>query len=350
MTPRERWHAVLDHTTPDRVPTDYWGTEEITTNLLRELKLNGTEELWSTLHIDKVRHVRPQYVGPTRPEGVDAFGVRHRSVTHAGGAGEYAEAADHPLSEMETVEDIEERYQWPRPEWWDFSTIRKQVDAVGDYPRQGGGSEPFLTYCNLRGMEQAYMDLALNPELVHHCLGRLYDLAYETTRRLLEAAGPRNIDLIYVAEDMGSQSSLLFSPAQIEEFFVPGFSRMTGLGHEAGARVFHHSDGSVRQIIPRMVDLGIDVLNPIQWRCEGIDRAELKSTFGDRLVFHGAMDNQETLPFGTPAQVADEVRENLRLLGQDGGYVLAPCHNLQSITPVENVIALYQTVHAEGRY
>lgn len=349
MTPRERWQAVLNSRVPDRIPTDYWGTTEITAKLLKHLGLSSPTELWTTLHIDRVHHIDPVYCGPEHPGGEDMWGIRRRNVTHADGAGVYSEPENHPWQNFETVDELEAAVEWPTADWWDYSTITDQIAAARDYPRQGGGSEPFLTYCHLRGMEQAYMDLALNSELAHHCIDKLYDLAYERTTRILEAAGGE-IDLIYVAEDMGSQSSLLFSPAQIEEFFVPGFKRMIDLGHSAGAKVFHHSDGSVRSIIPRMIELGIDVLNPIQWRCVGIDRGELKASFGGQVVFHGAMDNQETLPFAKPEAVAAEVRENIELLGRGGGYILAPCHNLQSITPVENVLTMYETVWNEGAY
>lgn len=349
MTPRERWQAVLSNQLPDRIPTDYWGVEEITNKLLAHLGLDSTRELWEKLHIDKVHHVNPEYVGPTPPPGADMWGVRHRNVEYAEGAGVYSEPENHPWAEFETVEELEAAVTWPTADWWDYSAIPSLIREIGDYPRQGGGSEPFLTYCELRGMEQAYMDLILNPELAHHCIDKLYDLAYERTTRILEAA-QGEIDLIYVAEDMGSQSSLLFSPDQIEEFFVPGFTRMIELGHSSGAKVFHHSDGSVRSVIPRMIELGIDVLNPIQWRCEGIDRAELKQSFGGQIVFHGAMDNQETLPFGSKEEVIAEAKENIQVLGSGGGYVLAPCHNLQSITPVENVVAMYETAREYGGY
>ncbi|TFH04591.1 MAG: uroporphyrinogen-III decarboxylase-like protein, partial [Spirochaetales bacterium] len=346
MTPRERWLAVLDHKVPDRIPTDYWGTGEITTKLKAHLGVQTNRELWERLHIDAVHHVSATYIGPPLRASEDVWGVTYRDVSYSDGSGVYAEVATHPLGDLQSIDEIEDRFRWPDPEWWDYSAIPAQIEAIGDYPRRGGGSEPFLTYCSLRGMEQAYMDLIINPDIAHHCINKLYDLAYRQTARILEA-GNGEIDMIYVAEDMGSQSSLLFSPHQIQEFFVPGFTRMIELGTSAGARAFHHSDGSVREIIPTMVDLGIAVLNPIQWRCDGVDRAELKATFGDRLVFHGAMDNQETLPFGTVDDVVAEVRDNIRLLGDGGGYVLAPCHNLQSNTPVENIVAMYETAYLE---
>jgi len=122
---------------------------------------------------------------------------------------------------------------------------------------------------------------------------------------------------------------------------------MIALMHDAGVFVFHHSDGAIRKIIPDMIEAGIDVLNPIQWRCKGMERESLKRDFGDRLVFHGAVDNQQTLPFGTVEDVRAEVQENLRIFG--GGYILAPCHNIQAVSPAENVVAMYETAWESSR-
>ena len=98
-----------------------------------------------------------------------------------------------------------------------------------------------------------------------------------------------------------------------------------------------------------MIELGIDILNPIQWRCPGMEREGLKNDFGDRLVFHGAVDNQFTLPFGNVEDVRREVRDNLRILGEGGGFILGPCHNIQPLTPVENILAMYETGREAGR-
>ena len=114
--------------------------------------------------------------------------------------------------------------------------------------------------------------------------------------------------------------------------------------------VFTHSDGAIRPIIPRLIELGVQVLNPIQWRCAGMDREGLKRDFGDRLVFHGGVDNQQTLAFGSVEDVRQEVLDNLRILGAGGGYILAPCHNIQVVTPPENIVAMYETGYAEGWY
>jgi uroporphyrinogen decarboxylase len=191
------------------------------------------------------------------------------------------------------------------------------------------------------------MDLLINPEMVHYCLDKLFELAYQNTLRIYEKA-PGKVMISYVAEDMGSQEGLMFSPAQIREFLIPRMKRMIDLAHSAGAYVFHHNDGACRAILPDMIAAGIDVLNPVQWRCKGMDREGLKRDFGDKVVFHGGVDNQQTLPFGSVADVREEVAENLRILGRGGGYILAPCHNLQAVSPPENIVALYETGYELG--
>lgn len=345
MTPRERWLAVLQRKTPDRVPMDYWGTDETTEKLMRHLGCGDRWELFERLHIDRVFSVKPAYAGPPFDADHDEFGCGYRDIQYAGGV--YRECVEHPLARFTTVEEVEAAYTWPSPDWWDYSVIPAQLAGKERYPIQGGGSEPFLTYAYLRGLEQAYVDLLVDPEFVLYCLDKLFDLAYHYTLRIYEQI-PGRVDLSYIAEDFGSQQSLLFAPAVIREVFIPRMQRMMELAHQAGAYVFHHSDGAIRPIIPDLVAAGIDILNPIQWRCKGIDRAELKATFGDRLVFHGGMDNQYTLPFGTVEEVRAEVRENLATLGQGGGYILAPCHNIQVVSPVENVVAMYETGWEEG--
>jgi uroporphyrinogen decarboxylase len=149
---------------------------------------------------------------------------------------------------------------------------------------------------------------------------------------------------------MGSQEGLLMSREHLHEFLIPRMKRMTDLVHENGAYAFYHSDGAVLEIIPDMIEAGIDVLNPIQWRCRNMDRPVLKERFGDQVVLHGAVDNQQTLAFGAVDDVIEEVEYNVRVLGEGGGYVLAPCHNIQSVSPPENVVAMYETAYAMGWY
>jgi uroporphyrinogen decarboxylase len=345
MTPRERWQAVLRREKPDRIPMDYWGTDETTAFLTRHLGCRTRRQALEKLHVDFVVRAEAQYVGPRLPRLTDVFGCKHRIARY--GAGKYAECIGHPMAEFRSADEIARRYEWPDPDWWDYGQIARQVKPYEEYPIKGGGSEPFLTYKKLRGEEQAFIDLIENPDIVRYCLGKLFDLAYENTVRTYEQI-PGKVTLTYVSEDMGGQADLLFSPAHIREFLLPGMKRMIDLAHQAGAFVFHHNDGNCRRIIPDMIEAGIDILNPIQWRSTGMDREELKREFGDEVVFHGAMDNQHTLPFGNPAEVRREVLENLQILGRGGGYILAPCHNIQPITPVENILAMYEAGYEYG--
>jgi len=346
MTPKQRWLAVLNGELTDRVPTDYWATAEADRKLKEYLGCETLDELCEILHIDQLIGVGGRYIGPELAEGEDVFGCRFQDIEY--GTGHYREIAHNPLAEFDSIADIQHHYQWPKPEWWDYSHLPEQIAGKQDYPIRGGGSEPFNRYCSLRGLEQGFMDLVINPDMVHYCLDILFELAYEDTRRIYEAI-PEQVTYSYVAEDLGSQESLLFSPDKIREFFIPRMKRMMELAHEHGAFVFHHSDGAIRETLPDMIQAGIDVLNPIQWRCKGMDRAALKRDFGDQIVFHGAMDNQYTLAFGTVDEVRQEVIDNLRILGAGGGYILAPCHNIQAVSPPENIVAMYETAYEYSR-
>jgi len=345
MTPRERWLAVLTRQAPDRVPMDYWATPEATEKIMDYLGCNSEREALEKLHMDFVVEVKPSYVGPPVPALHDEFRCKYKNIHY--GTGLYEECVSHPLAQFKSVEEIERSYTWPDSDWWDYSGIKRQLKGNERYPILGGNYEPFLIYKKLRGEEQAYMDMVVNPEIVHHCLDKLFHLGYENTRRILEQI-PGEVMLSYVAEDMGAQEDLLFSPAHIHEFLIPRMKKVIELIHQAGVFVFHHNDGSIRRIIPDMIEIGIDILNPIQWRCKNMDRADLKRDFGDRVVFHGGMDNQLTLPFGTKDDIKQEVLDNLRILGDRGGYILAPCHNIQAVSPPENIVAMYESCYQNG--
>jgi uroporphyrinogen decarboxylase len=373
MTPKERWLAVLHRQQPDRVPMDYWSTPEASARLIkhlgfsqkserelvRDFDMDGCEKLLHPshgiqalhkaleyLHVDFVISPVARYVGPTLAPDTDVFGTHYRSIDY--GTGEYSEAVTHPLAKFNSVEEIEANYSWPNPDWWDYSEVARQIEGWEDYPVRGGGSEPFLTYKYLRGDEQGMVDMALNPEIVEYCLGKLFELAYQDTLRMYEAI-PGKISHSYVAEDMGGQDNLMYSKTHIRRFLLPGMKRIAELTRQGGGFVFHHNDGACRPIIPDMIEqVGIQALNPIQWRSKGMDRAGLKRDFGERLIFHGAVDNQYTLPFGSVAEVRQEVQDDLRILGAGGGYILAPCHNIQPVSPPENIVAMYEAGYEYG--
>jgi uroporphyrinogen decarboxylase len=346
MTPRERWLAVLARRTPDRIPMDHWSTWEAALILMKHLGCADVPAMYARLHIDHPFVANPRYAGPAIPAGSDVFGCGFTDVSY--GAGVYRECTHHPLAGCRSVTEIEKTYRWPDPDWWDYSGIAAAVCENESLPVQGGGVEVMPTYGNLRGYEQAMADFAENPEIVHHCLDRLFALASTNTLRIFEAI-PGRVEISWVCEDMGAQNSLLFSLATIREFLLPRMKRVIDLAHQAGARVFHHNDGAICEAIPDLIEAGIDILNPIQWRARGMDRNSLKRKYGEALVFHGAMDNQETLPFGSIEDVRAEVEENIRILGKGGGYILAPCQGFQTDSPPENVVAMYDAGYEMGR-
>jgi uroporphyrinogen decarboxylase len=279
-------------------------------------------------------------VGPPPNEGEDIWGIRYRDIDY--GTGSYREAATSPLARCNSVEEIETNYIWPSPDHWDYSHLPEAIRGNEHRIIRGGGSEPMLVYKNLRGDRQAFTDLIEHPDIVRYCLGKLFDLAYQNTLRIFESI-PGAVSITYVAEDLGGQDAIMYSPEHCREFFFPGMKRMMDLTRQHGSYVFTHSDGSFREVLPDLVGMGVQVLNPIQWRCKGMDREGLKRDFGDKLVFHGGVDNQYTLPFGTTEEVRSEVLDNYRILGEGGGYILAPCHNIQSVTPPVNIETLYET-------
>ncbi len=345
MTSRERWQAVLAGHKPDRWPTDFWSTGEVLHRLLKELRLNSQDELWTQLKIDKPFGIGGTYCGPTLGDR-DLWGLRHVQQTYADGAGTYNEVVEHPLAAAQTVEDIE-KYPWPSPDWFDFSHVQAQLAQAGDRVVQGGSYEPFLLYCQMRGLEQAFMDLLESPEVVDAAIGKLFDFHYAINERLYDAGAGR-IDTTYVAEDLGSQTSLLMSLATIEKILLPRIRKMIRLAHDRRIKVLYHTDGAARPVLPLLIDAGIDALNPIQWRCPGMERDGLARDFGQKIAFHGAVDNQQTLPFGTAQDVRNEVAENIAIFGKTRGYVIAPCHNLQPITPTANILALYEAAQEYG--
>jgi len=161
-------------------------------------------------------------------------------------------------------------------------------------------------------------------------------------RRFFEAADGA-IDMLFISDDVGSQNSLIMSPQAFDEFIFPRLKVWCDMAHSYGAKVFFHTDGASEPLIPRLIEAGIDVLNPIQHVCPGMDCKEIKAKYGDQLIFHGGVENQKILPFGSPEEVAKETRQCLDELGPEG-YLPCSCHFAQADTPVENVMALIETV------
>ena len=352
MTPRERWLAVLTGRQPDRWPCDYWGTNEITERLQRDLGCADERTLWERLGVDKCIYLRPKHPSAREKNWhlQSLFSIWHvetQAIGYGDNLGEYQEDAFHPLAAARTLADIE-AFDWPDAGAFDVAGLRAEALKWTGYPILGASTEPFYLYCRLRGMEQAMEDMVMQPALAESILEHIFQFDYALIRRVLQEAADL-VDLVYVAEDLGTQQSLLLGPRIIRTLLLPRMTRIIELVHSFGKHVFHHDDGAIRLILPDLLAAGIDLLNPIQWRCKGMERAALARDFGSQVVFHGGIDNQQTMPFGTPEEVRAEVRENIELFSGGKGYIVAPCHNLQANTPTRNVAALYEAVHEFGR-
>jgi uroporphyrinogen decarboxylase len=373
MDHRERILAAINHQPVDRVPTDMWATVEVQENLFAHFGIDaaqGTDpggvallggkltrdvaailELWERLEVDGILMIMPPYIGPPLPEDGDLimneWGMGSRRQVYA--TGTYEEQVVYPLAAAETIADLD-AYQWPDPGWYDYDALPGLAARCGGRAICCGYTAPFYYHNMLRGLELSLMDPILRPEFAQHLVGRISDFFTEFHRRCYEALGGR-ADLTQVTDDFGSQNGLLIGPRVFDRFYRAALQRGFDLAKAYGLKVFHHDDGDMRGLLPRLAGMGIEILNPIQWRCGEWDLGALKAEYGSCLCFHSAVDNQQTLPFGTPAEVREQVRMLIGTLASDRtGYILGPCHNLQANTPVENIIAMYEAAPEYGGF
>ncbi len=348
LTPRQRVLLALDHKDTDRVPVDLIATPETWARLKQYLGIQDSEAVMRRLGID-LRHPRQPYTGPPLrrfEDGswCDAWGVRRKPVAHQGGA--YDEFVEHPLVGVRDASELV-AYPWPRPEWWDAGALAAEIrklDAEGDYAialeefGDPGGIFEIAWY--LRGMEQFMLDMIEQPDLVYEIMRRVTDFYIGMAERVLKAAGNR-VDLIWTSDDIAHQHGKMMSERTWKQLIAPHHERLNRRVHELGSRVMYHSCGAVRPFIPALIEIGVDVLDVLQFSASGMDPAEIKTSFGDRLCFHGGMDVQSTLPLGTEEEVRSAARERIEILGRGGGYILSPTHNIQVDTPPQNILAMY---------
>jgi len=192
----------------------------------------------------------------------------------------------------------------------------------------------------LRGMEQAYLDLAVNPDTAQAIIAHIvaYFLAYNAR---VFAAADGAIDIFMMGDDFGAQQGPMMSLDTWRRFFRPGFAAFIELAHRHGLKVMHHTCGSVVELIPDFIACGLDILQSLQPQAAGMDLGRLRREFGRDLCFQGGMDIQGVLPHGTPQDVRDHVRRQVEAAGHEGGYILGTAHNLQPDTPLQNILALF---------
>ena len=336
MTKKERFKAALNHEETDRLATDMWAVPEVIEKLKKHYNTKNEYDIYEHLGIDKAIEAAPAYHGP-RP---DMWGIEYSPIPYNGGI--YMEPTKQPLADFETIDEIEANYVWPSTDWFDYSAVKDQLERFKDYPFQGGYISLTYFYDQLRGTEQMLLDFAADPELAEYILYKIEEFAIAHTTKILEVCDGR-ADYAEVTDDLGSQNGLLMSVPMIKRYLEKHYRHNIDVVKSFGAKAFHHDDGAMTQALPWLVnEMGIQVLNPLQHHLPGWDLKQIKADYGDKICFHGGVDNQFVMPFGTTDDVEKEVRflcENL--YSDKRGYILAPCHRLQAITPVENIEKMY---------
>ena len=346
LSSRERVRLALEHQETDRVPIAMVcsginppAQRELETYLQRERGTDVSSYLDPLLDI---KQVGPAYVGTSLPPGQDIWGVQRQSVSY--GAGSYSEIVYHPLAKATSMDDLA-AHSWPSTGFFDYSVFPERVasaQAEGEYCLMVSNGNLFETSWYMRGFEQMFMDFVLNPELAHGIMKRVTDFYVAHFTEMLKAA-PGQIDLAFTADDIGGQNGLLMSLEMWEEFIKPYHVRLNRAIHDFGVKVIYHTDGAVMEAVDGLIDMGIDVLQALQFSAQGMDPVALKQQHGNRLCFQGGVSVQTTLPFGTIVDVQTEVEHLIRVLGKDGGYILGPSHAIQAGTPAENIVAMFDT-------
>ena len=346
LTSRERVRLALQHQVTDRIPIAMVCSginppaDAAFDQLVRRTK--GIDCEAYLRQIIDIRSVEPMYVGPRFEPGVDIWGVRRKPLSF--GAGSYDEIEYYPLAAAKTLDDIE-RHAWPSTDWFDYGSLNQSIaraQADGEHCLMIHNGNIFETTWYQRGFEQTLMDLLLNPELVQAILEHVADFMIRHFVKMLEVADGR-VDLAFTADDIGGQNGLLMSLPTWETHIKPLHTKLNHAIHQFGVKVIYHTDGAVMKAVPGLIEMGIDVLQALQFSARGMDARTLKENYGQRLCFEGGVSVQTTLPFGSVEDVRRETSELISILGAQGGYILGPSHAIQAGTPPENILALFET-------
>ncbi len=332
LTPRERVWQSIRHQQPDRVP---W---QIACTIPTRLKLEnyyGTGDLDRVLdqHIVKQRarlpytEIRPDFFQ-------DEFGVVwNRTIDK-----DIGNVEDHPLKEptlkgFRFPDPHNPRRLAPLPAFLAANPDRFRLFSLS--------FSMFERAWILRGMENLLVDMLETPAFVDELMDTIqaYDLG------ILEDALRYDIDGVIFGDDWGQQSGLIFGPRLWRRFIKPRMAKLFQATHAAGKAVFLHCCGKVQELFPELIEIGLDVFNPFQ--PEVMDPYEIKKQFGGQLCFYGGVSIQKLLPYGTPDQIQGEVRRLKQAIGQGGGYILAPSHDMPGDIPLENLLALIAAARAE---
>ncbi|HSB82131.1 MAG TPA: uroporphyrinogen decarboxylase family protein [Candidatus Methylomirabilis sp.] len=375
MGHRERVMRALNHQEPDRVPLDLGATRssslvvEAYENLNRHLGVKAPTRILS-----KWLHIAHPSEAMLRRFDIDTRGVGQggpdnwQDKTSSGDSYEdewgvvrsrpagslYYDLTKSPLAGDVDVRDVE-TFPWPDPH--DPGRCRGLAEAAArlhtetDYAvvlNMPGGIVHQAQF--LRGFEDWFADLIANPVFFQALMEKLADLWIEMARDELDAVGG-NVDICFCGDDVAFQDGPMMSMDLYRRMIKPHHKRLFGyIKSRSSAKIVYHTCGSVVHLIPDLIEMGVDALNPVQVSAKGMDTKRLKQEFGKDICFWGAIDTQRVLPFGKPGEVAVEVKRRIDDLGPGGGYVLCAVHNIQPDVSPENICAMYDAAREYGRY
>lgn len=372
LSSRKRVSTALEHEKPDRIPIDFWAVEAVKESLKRLLDIQKEEDLLKRLGVD-IRRIDSRYIGPKeRDSRKPKYGGyedsirkgQYDSYTNIFGIGfeeiegklvKELQLSFWPLRDVRDISQVEE-YGWPSADWFDRSKIKSEIERLnssGEYwiqYDQKGYQGVFETAWAMRGFEQFLMDLIVNPELACKIMDKIAEFQIEDILRTLEAAEDQ-IDMVYISDDLGGQDGMILSPQIWREYVRPREERIIKVikDNYSSVRIMYHSCGSIIPVVKDLLEIGVDILNPLQLRAKGMNPGELKRRYGDRLCFHGGMDLQSILPYGTEREIRVEVKRLIDILGEQGGYIFGPSEFIQPDTSPGDILAMYEAAR-EYRY
>jgi uroporphyrinogen decarboxylase len=349
MTSKERIRAISERKRTDRPGSSLRCTPEAWEALREHLNVKTNQQAMDILDID-IRFVSLPFIGPRDrsatplgSEGTDFWGCHTRRVSNEYNT--YFEFDYHPLQDAKTVEDVR-AHDWPELDWWNYSTLSHTIEEINQNGERSilffaGGT--FETPWYIRGLEPFLMDLHTNPEIVQEICTHVGDYYEARAHRALEVAG-EHIDIIGSGGDIGTQRGMMISPEIWRTQIKKHAGRLITPFKKKGYITFYHSCGSITPVINDFIELGLDLLEPIQVSAADMEPSSLAQRFGPHISFHGGIDEQKVLPHGTPGEVYENTISMIDRLGKYNGYVVAPCHQAQNDTAPENLVAVFDAV------
>ncbi len=252
-------------------------------------------------------------------------------------------SSDGAFANFETIKELDE-YPWPNPDYLDFSDVYKEIDKHQDKMIFTGMWSPFFhLVADFFGMENYFIKMYENPELVQHATKRIVDFFVEANDRFFEGLGDR-ADVMFFGNDFGTQLDLFVSPALFDEFVMPSFRRLIEIGKKHNKKIMLHSCGSIYRIIPTLIEAGVDIIHPIQAAATGMSANELEK-YKDKLIFVGGIDAQTFFVNATPQEMAQEVKRVKKILGPS--IIVSPSHEeILPNVPADNILAMAKAGHA----